>query len=74
MSPASPLTCGITATPVSNPDRPSASFGNTSSAMPIIASGLLCSTDNALDQSTTRPGCSNKWIRPVTTTTKFRTR
>ena len=40
---ASPLTCGITATPVSKPDMPSASFGKTSSATPTIASGEECS-------------------------------
>ena len=32
MSVGSPFTSGITATPVSNPDSPSASFGNNSSA------------------------------------------
>ena len=37
---ALPLICGITATPVSNPDRPSASFGNTSRAIPTITHGL----------------------------------
>ena len=37
---ASPSTSGITATPVSNPDRPSASFGNTSSATSSIVIGI----------------------------------
>ena len=41
-SSASPRTCGITATPVSKPDRPSASLGKTSSAMPTTISGLPC--------------------------------
>ena len=40
VSPGSPRTCGITATPVSKPDSPSASFGKTSRATPTIASGL----------------------------------
>jgi hypothetical protein len=39
-SPGSPFTNGITATPVSNPDRPRASLGNKSSATPTISSGL----------------------------------
>ena len=38
----SPLTSGITATPVSNPERPSASFGNTIIAAASIISGLPC--------------------------------
>ena len=40
VSSASPFTCGITATPVSNPDRPRASLGKTSRAMPTISQGL----------------------------------
>ena len=40
VSAASPWTCGITATPVSKPDRPSASFGNTSAAAATIMTGL----------------------------------
>jgi hypothetical protein len=40
VSAGSPAICGITATPVSNPDRPNASLGNTNSAMPIIIHGL----------------------------------
>ena len=36
----SPSTSGITATPVSKPDSPSASFGKTSSATPIMPNGL----------------------------------
>jgi hypothetical protein len=37
----SPRTRGITATPVSNPDRPRASFGKTIRAIATMASGLL---------------------------------
>jgi hypothetical protein len=40
VSSGSPAICGITATPVSKPDSPNASLGNTSSAMPIIIQGL----------------------------------
>ncbi len=39
VSPSRPRTSGITDTPVSNPDRPSASSGNTISAIPTISSG-----------------------------------
>ena len=40
VSVSAPVTSGMTATPVSNPDRPSASLGNTSRATPIMTSGL----------------------------------
>lgn len=33
--------CGITATPVSKPERPKASFGNTINAMAVIIHGLV---------------------------------
>ena len=36
VSPGSPSTCGMTATPVSKPDRPSASLGKTTSATPTM--------------------------------------
>lgn len=39
VSVASPLTSGITTTPVSKPDRPSASAGKTSSAAPMMPNG-----------------------------------
>ena len=38
---------GITATPVSNPDRPSASFGKSSSAKNTISATLGCCTNTA---------------------------
>ena len=38
--PSTPRTSGITATPVSKPDRPSASFGNTMNAKATIMIGL----------------------------------
>ena len=40
VSPARPRICGITATPVSKPDRPRASLGKTSSAMATTMSGF----------------------------------
>ena len=40
VSSGSPSTCGMTATPVSKPERPSASFGKTSRATPIIANDV----------------------------------
>ena len=51
VSPASPRTCGITATPVSKPDMPSASLGKTSSATATIISGLPCCVVSAVVQS-----------------------
>ena len=59
VSSGSPLTSGITATPVSNPDRPSASFGNTSSAAPIISIGLPCCASNAVAS----PCSSSGWAQ-----------
>ena len=43
--------CGMTATPVSKPERPSASFGKTISAMPTMTSGLPCCAVSAAHQS-----------------------
>lgn len=56
VSVGSPLTCGITATPVSKPDMPSASLGKTRSATPTIASGEECSVVIASVQSPTLCG------------------
>ncbi len=39
-SSGSPLTSGMTATPVSKPESPRASLGNNRSASPIMTSGL----------------------------------
>ena len=73
-SEASPRTCGITATPVSKPDRPSASFGNTISAMPIITRGLLCCAVRPLHQSLATAGRSTTCQSATPTTTALRTR
>ena len=51
-----PVTCGITATPVSKPDRPSASFGKTRRAIPTMMAGLPCCAVSAAHQSVTRLG------------------
>ena len=51
-----PVICGITATPVSNPDRPSASFGNTMSAIPTTTNGLPFCVASAPHQSETSTG------------------
>jgi hypothetical protein len=42
VSPASPLTSGMTTTPVSKPERPSASFGKRKSATATIIGALPC--------------------------------
>ena len=48
VSVGSPWTSGMTATPVSKPDRPSASLGKSSRATPIITSGLPCCGEQRL--------------------------
>ena len=53
-SPGSPSTWLITATPVSKPDMPSASLGNSVSETAIISAMLPCSAVSALVQSVTR--------------------
>ena len=56
VSPGSPCTCVITATPVSKPDMPSASFGNTRTDSATIISGSPCCVVSAVDQSVTTLG------------------
>jgi hypothetical protein len=53
-----PEICGITATPVSKPERPSASFGKTINAMPTMTRGLPCWVFRAVHQSLTTRGFS----------------
>ncbi len=74
VSSASPWTCGMTATPVSNPERPSASFGNTTRAMAIIMKTLPCSAVSAVVQSVMTCGSANTFHNPTATTTTFRPR
>ena len=59
VSVASPRTCGMTATPVSKPDMPSASLGKTSSATPTIASGEECWAVIASHQLPITTGCAS---------------
>ncbi len=74
VSVGSPPTCGITATPVSKPDMPSASLGKTISETPIMARGLPCCCVRAAVQSGTRCGwvaiCQR--LTPITTTLRAR--
>ena len=74
VSSGSPSTCGMTATPVSKPDRPSASLGKTSSATPTMATTFPCSAVRALDQSVTTCAAVATCHRPTTTTTALRAR
>ncbi|MER5426919.1 hypothetical protein [Streptosporangium roseum] len=62
-----PRTRGITATPVSKPDSPSASFGKTSSATPIMTSGLEYCAVSAFSQWTTVSGRARRCRVDVTT-------
>ena len=52
-SPRPARICGITATPVSNPDRPRASLGKTISEMPTIIHGSPFWRNTAPHQSVT---------------------
>ena len=56
VSPGSPCTSGMTATPVSNPDSPSASFGNRNRATATIITGLPCVVNSAVRQSASNSG------------------
>ena len=59
VSPASPLTSGITATPVSKPERPSASFGNSSIATSRASpAGCRAGATQRARQSGTASGCA----------------
>lgn len=52
-----PLTSGISATPVSKPDKPSASFGKSRRDIPTIANGLAWLVKRALSHSTSTCAC-----------------
>ena len=69
VSPGSPLTSGITTTPVSKPDSPSASAGNTSSEAPMIASGEECASVTADGPVREGRGVREHVDEPVATTT-----
>jgi hypothetical protein len=74
VSPGAPVICGITATPVSNPESPSASFGNTMSAIPTMTSGFPCCVVSALHQSVITTGFSTTCPNDTAITTRFRRR
>ena len=74
VSVASPLTWGITATPVSKPDMPSASLGKTISDTPSMARGLPCCWVSAAVQSGTRCGWLVICQSPTEITTTLRAR
>ncbi len=69
-----PRTRGITATPVSNPESPRASFGNRSIETPSIRSGLPCSANSAVRQSDSTEGCWYTSRRATASSTAFRPR
>lgn len=69
VSVGSPATSGMTTTPVSNPDRPSARAGKTSSAAPMIPKGAECALVIASTQSGTSEACAATWSSPSTMTT-----
>lgn len=74
VSPGLPSICGMTATPVSNPDRPRASFGKITSATPIITRGLPRSATSAWDQSGITCGAVPICQSPTATTTALSSR
>ncbi len=69
VSVGSPLTRGITATPVSKPERPSASFGKSRAARAIIITGLPCAANSADRQLARTSGWAATSRRPVMMTT-----
>ncbi len=73
-SSAAPSTCGITATPVSKPDRPRASFGNTTSEMPIITQMFECSVVSMPRQFVTSSGAVITFQSALPITIRFRPR
>jgi hypothetical protein len=60
VSPGKPSTSGMTATPVSKPESPSASLGKRSIATTIILNGLPCVIVTSEPHSTTYPGRCHK--------------
>ncbi len=70
----SPRTLGMTATPVSKPDRPNASFGKTSTDSPTTSHGSPCPVVSAVVQSPTALGCVTTRHSESATTTAFSVR
>ena len=74
-SSAAPRTSGIIVTPVSKPDRPRASLGKTSSAIPTTIHGLLlCDVSSAEPQSPMTWPCEKTLTAAVAMTTRLRPR
>ena len=71
---ARPLISGMTATPVSNPDRPRASLGKTSRATTAIPSGSGCWVKSSCRQSETTAGFEKRWANDTVITTRFSSR
>ena len=72
--PGRPVTCGITATPVSKPDRPSASFGKDQQRIATMSKGSPCSVVSAVVQSPTALGWVTTRHSASATTTAFSAR
>ncbi len=74
VSPGRPWISGMTATPVSNPDRPSASLGKTTSETSTIATGSGCSRLRRFRHSVTTWGAvaTCQSASPTTTTLSSR--
>ncbi len=70
----SPLTSGMTATPVSKPESPSASFGKIRMAKPTSSKGLLLRVVSACDQFEKTSGCAMISRMPRTPTITFNPR
>ena len=73
-SPGSPVTSGITETPVSKPERPRARRGKRRSAIPTIASGFPCCVISAPRQSVISPGFATTCATLTMETTTLRPR
>ena len=74
VSPGSPLTSGMTATPVSKPDRPRASRGKTRSATATIIMGLPYCLKSPSRQFPSTLGFARTCCRLTATTTAFNAR
>jgi hypothetical protein len=71
VSVASPVTSGMTATPVSKPDKPSATFGNRITAIAAIIAGLLCCAKSVTRQFEMSSGCRAISSKARRRTTRF---
>ena len=74
LSPGSPSTCVVTATPVSKPESPSASLGKTRNASATMARGLPFSRVSVSVQWLMTVGFSTTCQSEAAMTTRLRTR